>query len=86
LPFLPPPTHKYTIKKIVFDGQNLYTQTELEAASSLEPGQTLNNEALQAASQWLVDTGLGEFLKWHIASRPFDGSSSSFKQTADPSR
>ena len=51
---------QYTIKKIVFDGQNLYSQTELEAASGLKPGQTLNNEALQAAAQRLVDTGAFE--------------------------
>ena len=48
---------QYTIKKIVFDGQNLYSQSDLEAASGLKPGQTLNNEALQAAAQRLVDTG-----------------------------
>ncbi|MGO4210751.1 POTRA domain-containing protein [Terriglobus sp. 2YAB30_2] len=48
---------QYTIKKIVFDGQNPYTQTELEAASGLKPGQTLNNQTLQAAAQRLVDTG-----------------------------
>jgi outer membrane protein assembly factor BamA len=48
---------QYTIKKIVFDGQNLYSQSDLEAASGLKPGQTLNNETLQAAAQRLVDTG-----------------------------
>ncbi|NUQ29199.1 MAG: hypothetical protein HOQ35_11880 [Acidobacteriaceae bacterium] len=51
---------QYTIKKIVFDGQNLYSQSDLEAASGLKPGQTLNNEALQAAAQRLVDTGAFE--------------------------
>lgn len=48
---------QYTIKKIVFAGDTPYSQTALEAASGLKPGDTITNKDLRAASQRLVDTG-----------------------------
>jgi outer membrane protein assembly factor BamA len=52
------PVHaQYTLKKIVFDGATPYTQTALEAASGLKPGDKVNNDTLQQAAQRLSDTG-----------------------------
>jgi len=48
---------QYTIRKIVFDGPTPYSQSALEAASGLKPGDTISQTELQAAAQRLVDTG-----------------------------
>lgn len=48
---------QYTIAKIVFDGKTPYSQSALEAACGLKPGDTISKSDLQAAAQRLVDTG-----------------------------
>jgi outer membrane protein assembly factor BamA len=52
-----PALAQYTLKKIVFQGATPYTQTALEAASGLKPGDKANNDTLQQAAQRLSDTG-----------------------------
>jgi outer membrane protein assembly factor BamA len=48
---------QYTLKKIVFEGATPYSQTALEAASGLKPGDQLTNDTMQQAAQRLSDTG-----------------------------
>ena len=50
-------SQQYTVKNLVFDGTTPYSQSSLEAASGLKPGDTITKDDLQAASQRLVDTG-----------------------------
>jgi outer membrane protein insertion porin family len=48
---------QYTVKKLIFDGPTPYSQSALEAAAGLKPGQTIAQADLEAAAQRLVDTG-----------------------------
>jgi len=50
-------SQQYTIKKLVFDGPTPYSQSALEAAAGLKPGDTIAKADLEAAAQRLVDTG-----------------------------
>ena len=77
---------QYTVKNLVFDGETPYSQSALEAASGLKPGETISKSDLQAASQRLVDTGAFEDLQSSL-NGPVKAISVIFKiKGVDPSR
>lgn len=82
----PLPAQQYTVKNIVFNGTTPYSQSSLEAASGLKPGDTIAKADLQTASQRLVDTGAFDDLQSSLDG-PFKAVTVIFKVRAvDPSR
>ena len=77
---------QYTVKNLVFDGKTPYSQSALEAASGLKPGDTISKSDLQSASQRLVDTGAFDDLSSSLDG-PVKAISVIFKiKGVDPSR
>ncbi|MEK6397157.1 MAG: POTRA domain-containing protein [Terriglobus sp.] len=48
---------QYTVKRMVFQGGAPYTQTQLEAASGLKPGQKIGQKEMSDAAQHIMDSG-----------------------------